>query len=148
MVSEISTCMDRTDPSLNSSHVDTHSREICSREKRVQTMLSWHTEKKRASVPPCQNHPPHLRFSSCTVGVTQNQSEKESWGFCCMIMVAGPLSDLFFPSFQQISLAYLRRPCEHVLCETPFRLIWDIITGPLSVAPVALNVWGRAHVCV
>lgn len=123
----------------------THSRENCSCEKRVWKHVCKRcyldAQKKRASVPPWQNHPPHLLFSSCTVGVTQKPKwERVMEVLLHMLMVANPLSELFFPSFQQLSLAYLRRPCEHVVCETPFRLTWDIITGLPSVAPVAMNV--------
>lgn len=46
-----------------------------------------------------------------------------------------------------ILAAYLRCPRERVACEAPFRLIWDIITGPQSVAPVAMIMWACAGVC-
>lgn len=58
------------------------------------------------------------------------------------LMLAELLSQLHF------ILAALPLQREHVVCETPFSLTWDIITGPPSVAPAAMDVWPRASVCV
>lgn len=102
MVREISTCTDRTDLSLSSSHVG---RKLFWR-KTCANYVIWVHRKKRASVPPCQNRPPHLWFSSCTVGVTQKpKCERVMEVLVHMLMLAGPLAEFFFPS----SLAAL--PC-------------------------------------
>lgn len=49
MVSEISTCMDRTDPSLNSSHVDTQQRNLFSWKTCANYVILAHRKKKSFS---------------------------------------------------------------------------------------------------
>lgn len=142
-VSEISTCMDRTNLSLPISHVDTQQRKrfpwkTCAND----VIWGKKKKKKKGSVPPCQNQ--QLQFCSSTVGGHSETTVRKRVVEVLLhvLLLAELLSQIHF------ILAALPLQREHVVCETLFSLTWDIITGPPSVAPAAMDVCGPARVCV